>query len=221
MSGPVPAPLSAPAQPALDHLVIAARSLEEGAAWLQDQLGASLTPGGEHAEFGTHNRLLSLGAAYLEVIAVNPDAPTPPRPRWFGLDTPAMRARLERGPQLIHWVARTPAAPLPVQGEPLALTRGRYAWTLTVPQDGALPLGGALPSLIAWSGESPAATLPDVGARLRRLILRTPQTLELSAALEHLRLLDLVAGGRVNLEEAADVELRAVLEVSGREVVLG
>jgi hypothetical protein len=59
----------------LDHLVVAARTLEEGAAWVTGRLGVSMAPGGKHALMGTHNRLLSLGArAYLEVIAIDPDA---------------------------------------------------------------------------------------------------------------------------------------------------
>jgi hypothetical protein len=36
---------------------------------------------------GTHNRLLKLGEGfYLELIAIDPQAPPPGRPRWFGLD---------------------------------------------------------------------------------------------------------------------------------------
>lgn len=209
--------MSAPAlaRPAIDHLVIAARSLNEGAAWLEDRLGVRLSPGGEHPAFGTHNRLLSLAERYLEVIAVNPDAPAPIRPRWFGLDTPAVQERLERGPALIHWVARTPKPPLPVQGEPLALSRGRYAWTLTVPQNGSLPLGGALPSLIDWSGDSPAAALPNVGVRLNRLELFTPEPDKLSAALVELNL-----AGLVIVQQAREVKVRAVLETPNEEIIL-
>ena len=199
----------------LDHLVVAARSLAEGAAWLEDRLGVPLSPGGEHPSFGTHNRLLSLGGSYLEVIAVNPDAPAPLRPRWFGLDTPAVQERLERGPALIHWVARTPKPPLPVQGEALALSRGRYAWTLTVPQGGSLPLGGTVPSLIEWQGDSPAAALPDVGVRLQSLTLETPQPEDLRAALNALELAVLVT-----VRQAPQISLRALLNTPSGEVVL-
>ena len=87
----------------LDHLVVAARTLGEGAAWLEARLGVSLQPGGRHAHFGTHNRLLGLGDCYLEVIAVDPDAPPPPSPRWFELDT----LRLDT-PRLIHWIVGVP-----------------------------------------------------------------------------------------------------------------
>lgn len=203
-------------QAALDHLVIAARTLEEGAQWLRERLGLSREqlaagPVGVHPHFGTHNLLWSLGSSYLEVIAVNTQAPAPPYPRWFGLDTTCMQARLEAGPALIHWVAQTGAAPLPVQGEPLALSRGAYRWTLTVPANGSLPAGGLLPSLIAWQGPSPLANLPDVGLRLQRLHLLTPQPTELQSPLRELHLSELVT-----VQAAPQPRLRALIEVGGK-----
>ena len=48
----------------LDHLVIVADSLEQGAAWCASTLGVEPGPGGRHALMGTHNRLLRLGGAY-------------------------------------------------------------------------------------------------------------------------------------------------------------
>lgn len=73
-----------------DHLAIAARTLDEGAAWLADRLGISPDPGGRHLQLGTHNRLLSLGQGeYLELIATDPDGQKPDFPRagsgWMNL----------------------------------------------------------------------------------------------------------------------------------------
>ena len=71
----------------IDHLVIAVRSLEDGVAYITEQLGVLPVPGGEHPRMGTHNALVRLGdTTYLEVIAANPGAATPQRARWFGLD---------------------------------------------------------------------------------------------------------------------------------------
>ncbi len=68
----------------LDHLVMAAHTLEQGVAWCEAVLGATPAAGGKHVGMGTHNRLLSIGSvafpqAYLEIIAIDPEAPPPGR----------------------------------------------------------------------------------------------------------------------------------------------
>lgn len=204
-------PYAAPMSATLDHLVIAARTLGEGRAWLEGRLGVPLQPGGEHRHFGTHNALLSLGPdAYLEVLAVNPAAPVPEHPRWFGLDTPEVRERLEDGPLLLHWVARMPdlaGLDLAPHGEALALARGEHRWTLTVPQGGGLPDGGVVPSLIVWHTPPPPSRLPDAGVRLLTLRLGTPDPDGLRATLDRLAF-----GGEVEVYEAPQPELAATLE---------
>jgi hypothetical protein len=168
---------------ALDHLVVAARTLEEGAAWLEARLGVAPVAGGRHASMGTHNRLLSLGPdAYLEIIAIDPEAPASGRPRWFSLDDPSMRSRLAKGPGLAHWVVRTDdlaaaRASLGERvGEVLELERGAYRWRIGVPADGSLLEGGAFPTLIEWQGDRhPAGALPDAGCRLEWLAIRSPR----------------------------------------------
>ena len=198
----------------LDHLVVAARTLEEGRDWLEGRLGLALHPGGEHAAFGTHNALLSLGpGAYLEVIAVNPAAPVPARPRWFALDTPEMGERLEAGPALIHWVAAVDR--LGEEEGVLALSRGENRWTLTVPPDGSLPGGGVVPSLIEWHTPPPPTRLPDAGVRLLTLRLGTPDPNALRARLDALPL-----AGDVEVHEAPQPELSAMLETPEGMVTL-
>jgi hypothetical protein len=166
---------------AFDHLVVAAPTLADGVAWIEERTGASMGPGGRHAAMSTHNRLLGLGPGrFLEVIAIDPEAPDPGRARWFGLDSPAMQARLASGPALVHWVAR--AADLDAAlaaldlGSPevLALSRGDYRWRIGVPRDGTLQLDGAAPTLIRWDGAHPAERLPDSGCALESLRLGHP-----------------------------------------------
>ena len=159
----------------LDHLVVAARSLDEGAAWVESKLGVATAAGGKHALMATHNRLLRLDARrYLEVIAVDPDAPAPPRPRWFALDTAAMRERLARGPALVHWVERTDDLEAALRGYPeaveiLSFTRGPYRWRMGVPRDGRLPADGAVATLIQWEGGlHPWDALPETGVSLAK-----------------------------------------------------
>ena len=160
----------------LDHLVVAARTLDEGSDWVFERLGVRPVPGGKHDFMGTHNRLLRLGAReYLEVIAIDPDAPPPKRPRWFALDTPEMQERLEQGPSLIHWVARTDDIERDVRACPdaieiLSAARGDFRWRIGVPPDGHIPCAGRCPTLIQWEGElHPADRLPDSGCELAAL----------------------------------------------------
>ena len=95
----------------VDHLVIGAATLEQGAAWCEATLGVAPAPGGKHPLMSTHNRLLAIGSArfpraYLEIIAIDPQAPPPGRPCWFDLDQPGMQRALAEQPMLIHWAAR-------------------------------------------------------------------------------------------------------------------
>ena len=87
-----------------DHLVVAAVSLDAGAAWCEATFGVAPVPGGRHAFMGTHNRLLAIGSAaypgtYLEIIAIDPEAPATRRARWFGLDDPVVRDAIAAGPR--------------------------------------------------------------------------------------------------------------------------
>ena len=142
---------------------------------------------------GTHNRLLRLGPrAYLEVIAVEPGVPPPPRPRWFDLDTAAVQRRIERSPFVATWVVRTDdvtaaAREVPAVGDVLPFTRSQYRWQLTVPSDGALQFDGLLPSVIQWEGAlHPADSLPDSGCELLGLSLTHPRIEELRKLLAQL-----------------------------------
>ncbi len=160
----------------LDHLAVSAATLAEGVTWVEKTLGVPMAAGGAHPHMGTHNRLLSLGDLYLEVIAVDPSAPAPAWPRWFGLDQFAGR------PRLTNWVARCDdldaglAASPAAAGVAVALSRGAYRWRMAVPPDGRLPYDGGFPALIQWQGDAhPAQALPDQGVRLARLELWHPQ----------------------------------------------
>lgn len=171
----------------IDHLAITAPTLEVGVAYVRDVLGVEPGPGGEHPRMGTHNRLLRLGdALYLEVIAPNPAAPAPGRPRWFGLDALAADAL----PRLGSWVLRTDdigaatAAATEALGVVEPMSRGAFEWLITIPSDGLQPLGGVAPALIEWrAGGHPAARLPDCGLALEMLEIFHPDPLRVERLL--------------------------------------
>ena len=150
-----------------DHVAIAARSLEEGAAWLAERLGAAPQPGGRHPLMGTHNMLLSLGPReYLELIAIDPGAPAPQRRRWFGLDG------FDGPPRLAGWVMRADPLAAPEGTTITEASRGDLRWRITLPESGQMPQDGARPMLIDWgAGAHPADSLPDHGLRLSALTL--------------------------------------------------
>lgn len=175
----------------VDHLVVAAASLAQGVAWCEATLGVTPGAGGQHALMGTHNRLLKIATAtypdaYLEIIAIDPAAPAPARPRWFGLDDPLLQARLEaEGPQLIHFVARSTMLDMhrwglitvgQKPGDPVTASRetpaGLLSWQILLREDGSLGCGGALPTLLQWQGPHPAAAMADSGVTLQALSLQ-------------------------------------------------
>jgi hypothetical protein len=179
----------------IDHLVIAAADLDSGAEYVAGLLGVAPAGGGAHPSMGTHNRVLGMaGGIYLEVIAIDPDASAPARPRWFGLDQGAVRARLEQGPYLAHWAARVEApldltrmqAEHPERLPPaIPMSRGDLRWRLTVPDDGSLPAwreaghaagDGLLPTLIQWDvPDYPGLSLPRQELVLAELSGSHPQ----------------------------------------------
>ena len=174
---------------ALDHLVIAAGTLDEGVAWCEATLGVRPKAGGQHVFMGTHNRVFGIASeafprAYFEIIAIDPGLPAPNRARWFGLDDPALRRLLAKGPQLVHWVARcddiTAACAEMLAGgidcgtvehAERATPHGPLRWQISQRADGRRPLGGAAPALIQWTDAHPADNLARSGVVLESMRL--------------------------------------------------
>ena len=192
----------------LDHLAVAAENLADGVASVEQALGVKLVAGGLHAHMGTHNMLLRLGDVYLEVIAINPEAPPPAHPRWFDLD------HFQGPARLTNWICRCDdldravAASPPGVGQPVALSRGELRWKMAVPENGKLPFAGAFPALIQWQGRAhPAALLPESGCRLLGLEITHPEAQNLSAALA-----PLLDEGRVTIAQGPAVSFHAVID---------
>ncbi|WP_298931173.1 VOC family protein [uncultured Ramlibacter sp.] len=202
----------------LDHLVIAADSLDQGVAWCEATLGVTPAAGGEHPLMGTHNRLLRLEGtrypgAYLEIIAINPAAADPGRRRWFDLDDGALREAVRSEPRLVHFVAATGAAAASVRAlSALGIDRGPLLqaqrpspdgllrWQISVRDDGQRLFYGALPTLIQWDSPHPAGKLPPSGLELEALHASHPRPADLQAACAAIGLQDVaVNAGAPNL----------------------
>ena len=191
----------------IDHVTLGAASLEQGTAAMESALGVTLPRGGQHEAMSTHNCLAQVGnEAFLELIAVDPEAPPPGRIRWFTLDEPATRARLAERPRALCWVVSTDdldalaaRSPVPL-GEILSMSRGGRSWRLTVPQDGSLAEAGLIPAFIEWSpGPHPSGGMQDLGLRLERVRLSHPDPDWLKGVLAALGidgLAEVVAGAR-------------------------
>ena len=183
----------------VDHVVLAARTLEEGAAWAERTLGARPAFGGRHPQWGTHNAILSLGeGCYLELLAPDPDAPGPRAGvQAFGME----RVLAGDGtPRPVAWMARVPAGGGALEAACGALRAAgvecgeirdgarlrpdgtELRWRLAVPPRPVL--GGAVPWPIAWdAAEHPSRAAP-AGGRLSWLEVAHPEPARVRAALD-------------------------------------
>jgi hypothetical protein len=213
----------------IDHLVVAAQSLQQGIEWCESVLGVTPAAGGEHEKYGTHNRLLKIATpsfpmAYLEIIAINPDAvieKKPPPTRWFDLDSKALQAELAKSPRLIHFVANTISVQDarhawkaqnidrgPIIHASRKTPKGLLQWQITVRPDGDRLFNGTLPTLIQW-GKSEAAdpmqlhprnNLPRSKVSLKSLTVSHPSAQKIQAAYEAIQLETIqVTDGPANL----------------------
>jgi hypothetical protein len=213
----------------IDHLVVMASTLDAGVQWCEETLGITPGPGGEHEKYGTHNRLFKIASpqfplAYLEIIAINPQAVIPKRsqvPRWFDMDDPALQKAVADRPQLIHFVASTDDVKAArhvlrtqgiERGQVVHASRksgkGTLHWQITVREDGERLFNGTLPTLIQWGKPDateplrlhPRNSLPRSGVTLQSLTVSHPSGAKLQSACESIGLADIaVETGPANI----------------------
>lgn len=174
---------------ALDHLVLAARTLDEGVAWCEATLGLRPEAGGQHVFMGTHNRVFGIASStfprsYFEIIAIDPSLPAPQRARWFGLDDPALQRALVDGPRLVSWGAccaditathatmRAAGVDLGgVEAAERATPHGLLRWKISLRADGRRLLRGVAPALLEWGDVHPTDAMPSSGIELQAMRL--------------------------------------------------
>lgn len=180
----------------IDHFAIGADTLGAGAAAMKTILGVEVPRGSKHDAMSTHNCVMQAGnESFFELIAIDPDAPDPDRVRWFTLDHPVTQARLKERPRALCWVVNTDnldgvlaASPVDL-GDVVNFQRGDRTWRLTVPRDGHLPEGGLLPAFIEWSpGPHPSTGQQDLGVRLTKVLIRTPDRARMHALFDALNI---------------------------------
>lgn len=166
----------------LDHIAVAGETLEAARDHVETALGVALSPGGQHARYGTHNMLMGLAdGLYLEAIAIDPLAPEPAHARWFDLD------RFAGPPRIGNWICRcedldAAVAALPGAGRPVSLSRGALRWRMAVPDSGQLPFDNRFPALMQWlTRPTPAEALAVSGCRLMELVIYHPRAEALKA----------------------------------------
>jgi len=187
-------------KPRLDHIVIGAHTLAQGVAYVKEILGVEMPFAGVHPQMGTHNHLMQLGRdVFLEVIAINPESDITAGPRWYGLDDPFVRRRIERQPTLLTWVVNTTDIHDLLQraaiafGKPQRIHRGALSWDFGVTDDGRMIAGGLLPYVIQWhTGFHPASKMADLGCRLQALEIYHPLPQWIEAVLASIDAADLV-----------------------------
>jgi hypothetical protein len=201
----------------IDHFAIGAATLEQGEAALQSLLGANIPRGGKHDLMSTHNCVAQAGNnSFLEILAIDPSAPTPSRTRWFTLDDAKTTQKLAQSPRALCWVVGCEdldaiVANSPVDlGEIVTFTRGDRSWRLTVPKDGSLPENGLIPAFIEWSpGPHPSSGMQDLDLKLDRIVLRHPEPSKIKGYLEQLNVAHLA-----DVEESAKPELVFCIETA-------
>jgi hypothetical protein len=213
----------------LDHIVVVANTLEQGVQWCEATLGITPAPGGEHAQFGTHNRLFKIATpahpmAYFEIIAIQPGAKGPANPhakRWFDMDDPLLKAAVAKEPRLAHFVVNIEdmnGARIALKSQGIdpgtAMHASRHSrkgvlhWQITIREDGKRLFDGALPALIQWGKPDevdpmrlhPRNSLPRSRVTLQSLVISHPTAPKLQAAYDSIGLADIgITQGDANI----------------------
>ncbi|HEX7252904.1 MAG TPA: VOC family protein [Thermoanaerobaculia bacterium] len=176
----------------VDHIVYGTPDLDLGIQRIEEALGVRASPGGQHPGRGTRNALLSLGPGrYLEIIGPDPEQPSPPTPRTFGIDELMV-------PRLVAWAAR--ASDLDRQaneanrqglalGDVASGSRKRpdgllLSWRFTAPQAAMALGGGVVPFWIDWGQTPHPSGSAPAGARLVGLRAEHPEPERIRSILE-------------------------------------
>ena len=190
---------------------------------MKHRCGVEIPAGGRHQLMATHNLVTATGPdTYLEVIATDPAAKAPKRPRWFGLDDTSIVERLAESPFPLAWVVSTDALDVACAkarsvgvdaGRPISMSRGNLNWRVAIRDDGSPGLGGVAPVIVEWpAGTHAAGGMTDLGLRIRKISITTPHAGKLMQLFDALGLAERPAVTRT-LEDSDVATSRLAVEL--------
>ena len=145
----------------IDHFVFAANTLSEGSNSIKKILDEDLSEINVHETMGTHNRVISLGTSYLEVIALDPKNQNANNNTWFNLSDKIYREKFLKTPKLISFVISSDDLSSSIFFEKeFFVSRNKYKWFFKKPNFEYLNKNNftntnLFPSLINWQSISP------------------------------------------------------------------
>ncbi len=145
----------------IDHFVFGANTLSEGSNTIKKILDADLSEINTHESMGTHNRVISIGSSYLEIIALDPKNQNANNNTWFNLSDKIYREKFLKIPKLISFVISSEKFNSSIFFEKkFLISRNKYKWFFKKPNFQYLKKNNftntnLFPSLINWQSVSP------------------------------------------------------------------
>ena len=145
----------------IDHFVFGANTLSEGSNTIKRILDEDLSEINTHETMGTHNRVISLGSSYLEIIALDPKNQNANSNTWFNLSDKIYREKFLKKPKLISFVISSDDLSSSIFFEKeFFVSRNKYKWFFKKPNFEYLNKNNftntnLFPSLINWQSVSP------------------------------------------------------------------
>ena len=145
----------------IDHFVFGAKTLSEGSKVIKNIINEDLSEINVHETMGTHNRVISLGSCYLEVISLDPKNQEANNNTWFNLSNKTYIKKNLKIPKLISFVISSEQLNSSVFFEKeFLVSRNKYEWFFRKPNYDYLKKNNfrninLFPSLINWKTNSP------------------------------------------------------------------
>ena len=145
----------------IDHFVFGANTLSEGSNTIKKILDEDLSEINTHETMGTHNRVISIGSSYLEIIALDPKNQNVNSNTWFNLSNKIYREKFLKTPKLISFVISSDDLSSSIFFEKeFFVSRNKYKWFFKKPNFEHLKKNNftntnLFPSLINWQSVSP------------------------------------------------------------------